>query len=134
MADNGPEAASDLRILQTRSITTSHGSIEGIREMYRKAAMRLVERTVETREFFQAGSIAIDTTGADPFTIRTGTPPENARSSRPQHYFCRGRAFHPRYTPVVSSSSIQSSATAGVGISGDASVRSDSGVHSRDAS
>lgn len=48
-------------------------SIERIREMYRTAATRLVERTAETREFFQAGSIAIDTTEADPFTgDRTG--------------------------------------------------------------
>ena len=34
-------------------------SVERIREMYREAATRFVERTAETREFFQAGSIAI---------------------------------------------------------------------------
>jgi hypothetical protein len=43
-------------------------SIEQIREMYRNAARRLVDRTAETREFFRTGCVAIDTTEADPFT------------------------------------------------------------------
>lgn len=45
-----------------------HLSIERIRVMYREAATRLVERTAKTHEFFQAGSIAIDTTEPEPFT------------------------------------------------------------------
>jgi len=40
-------------------------SVPRIRDMYREAVTRLVERTAETREFFQAGSIAIDTTDSD---------------------------------------------------------------------
>jgi IS4 transposase len=48
-------------------------SIEQIREMYRDAAERLVNRAAETCEFFRAGCVAIDTTDADPFTgDRTG--------------------------------------------------------------
>jgi IS4 transposase len=43
-------------------------SIDQIREMYRDAARRLVDRTAETREFFRAGAVAIDTTEDDPFT------------------------------------------------------------------
>jgi len=43
-------------------------SIERIREMYRNAARRLVERTAETRDFFRPGCVAIDTTEANPFT------------------------------------------------------------------
>lgn len=43
-------------------------SIEQIREMYRQAVGRLVDRVAETKEFFQAGIVAIDITESDPFT------------------------------------------------------------------
>ena len=48
-------------------------SIKQIREMYRQAMSRLLDRVVETEEFFRAGIVAIDITEADPFTgDRTG--------------------------------------------------------------
>ena len=48
-------------------------SIEEIREMYRRAIRRLIDRTAETDEFHRAGIVAIDITEADPFTgNRTG--------------------------------------------------------------
>ena len=48
-------------------------SIERIREMYREAAQRLVNRTAQMRSLYQRSCIAIDTTEADPFTgDRTG--------------------------------------------------------------
>ncbi|MDS0222481.1 transposase [Haloarcula sp. S1AR25-5A] len=48
-------------------------SIEQIREMYRRAANRLLDEVAETEEFFRAGIVAIDITEADPFTgDRTG--------------------------------------------------------------
>jgi len=48
-------------------------SIEQIREMYRQAVGRLLDRVAETEEFFRAGIVAIDITEADPFTgDRTG--------------------------------------------------------------
>jgi IS4 transposase len=48
-------------------------SIEKIREMYREAVGRLVDRLSKTDTFHRAGLVAIDTTEADPFTgDRTG--------------------------------------------------------------
>jgi hypothetical protein len=44
-------------------------SIEEIREMYRRAMRRLIDRTAETDEFHRAGIVAIDITEADPFTV-----------------------------------------------------------------
>jgi hypothetical protein len=47
--------------------------IEQIREMYRQAVRRLLDRVAETEEFFRAGIVAIDITEGDPFTgDRTG--------------------------------------------------------------
>ncbi|PHQ46016.1 transposase [Halopenitus persicus] len=43
-------------------------SIKQIREMYRQAVGRLLDRVAETEEFFRAGIIAIDITESDPFT------------------------------------------------------------------
>ena len=43
-------------------------SIEQIREMYRQAMNRLLNRAAETEEFFRAGIVAIDITEGDPFT------------------------------------------------------------------
>jgi len=43
-------------------------SIEQIREMYRQAVSRLLDRVAETEEFFRAGIVAIDITESDPFT------------------------------------------------------------------
>jgi len=43
-------------------------SIEQIREMYRHAVSRLLDRVAETEEFFRAGIVAIDITESDPFT------------------------------------------------------------------
>jgi IS4 transposase len=43
-------------------------SIEQIREMYRQAVGRLLDRVTETEEFFRAGIVAIDITESDPFT------------------------------------------------------------------
>ncbi|MDL0136550.1 transposase [Halobacterium salinarum] len=43
-------------------------SIEQIREMYRQAVGRLLDRVAETEEFFRAGIVAIDITEDDPFT------------------------------------------------------------------
>lgn len=42
--------------------------VEEIREMYRQAIGRLIDRMAETKEFYRAGIVAIDTTEADPFT------------------------------------------------------------------
>jgi IS4 transposase len=48
-------------------------SIEQIREMYRQAVSRLIDRVAETEEFFRASIVAIDITESDPFTgNRTG--------------------------------------------------------------
>lgn len=48
-------------------------SIGQIREMYRQAIRQLIDKLVETEEFFRAGIVAIDITEADPFTgDRTG--------------------------------------------------------------
>jgi IS4 transposase len=48
-------------------------SIPEIRDMYRQAVGRLLDRVAETEEFFRAGIVAIDITEADPFTgDRTG--------------------------------------------------------------
>ena len=48
-------------------------SIKQIREMYRQAIRQLVDEVAATEEFFRAGIVAIDITGADPFTgDRTG--------------------------------------------------------------
>ncbi len=48
-------------------------SIEQVREMYRQAIHRLLNRVAETEEFFRAGIVAIDITEAGPFTgDRTG--------------------------------------------------------------
>ncbi|MDL0145935.1 transposase [Halobacterium salinarum] len=48
-------------------------TIEQIREMYRQAVSRLLDRVAETEEFFRAGIVAIDITEDDPFTgDRTG--------------------------------------------------------------
>jgi len=48
-------------------------SVSEIREMYRQAVNRLLNKVVETEQFFRAGIIAIDITEADPFTgDRTG--------------------------------------------------------------
>jgi len=48
-------------------------SIRQIREMYRQAVSRLLDRVAETEEFFRAGIAAIDITESDPFTgDRTG--------------------------------------------------------------
>jgi IS4 transposase len=43
-------------------------SIEQIREMYRHAVSRLLDRVADTEEFFRAGIVAIDITESDPFT------------------------------------------------------------------
>ena len=43
-------------------------SIEQIREMYRQAVGRLLDRVADTKEFFRAGIVAIDITEDDPFT------------------------------------------------------------------
>ncbi|RAW44582.1 transposase [Halorubrum sp. 48-1-W] len=43
-------------------------SIKKIREMYRQAVGRLLDRVAETEQFFRAGIVAIDTTESDPFT------------------------------------------------------------------
>ena len=43
-------------------------SIKQIREMYRHAVSRLLDRVAETGEFFRAGIVAIDITESDPFT------------------------------------------------------------------
>jgi len=43
-------------------------TIEQIREMYRQAVSRLLDRVAETEEFFRAGIVAIDITESDPFT------------------------------------------------------------------
>ncbi|WP_336136274.1 transposase [Natronomonas amylolytica] len=43
-------------------------SIEQIREMYRQAVGRLLDKVAETEEFFRAGIVAIDITESDPFT------------------------------------------------------------------
>jgi len=47
--------------------------VEAIREMYHQAIGRLIDRAVETEEFYRAGIVAIDTTEEKPFTgDRTG--------------------------------------------------------------
>ena len=43
-------------------------SIEQVREMYRQAIHRLLNKVAETEEFLRAGIVAIDITEADPFT------------------------------------------------------------------
>jgi IS4 transposase len=43
-------------------------SIKQIREMYRQAVSRLLDRVADTEEFFRAGIVAIDITESDPFT------------------------------------------------------------------
>nr|WP_246066562.1 transposase [Halorubrum cibi] len=43
-------------------------SIKQIREMYRQAVSRLLDRVAETEQFFRAGIVAIDITESDPFT------------------------------------------------------------------
>ena len=43
-------------------------SIKQIREMYRQAVSRLLDRVAETGEFFRAGIVAIDITESSPFT------------------------------------------------------------------
>jgi len=43
-------------------------SIEQIREMYRHAVSRLLDRVAETEAFYRAGIVAIDITESDPFT------------------------------------------------------------------
>jgi hypothetical protein len=43
-------------------------SIDQVREMYRQAVGRLIDRVAETKEFYRAGIVAIDTTEDDPFT------------------------------------------------------------------
>jgi IS4 transposase len=48
-------------------------SVDQVREMYRQAVGRLIDRVTETKEFYRAGIVAINTTEADPFTgDRTG--------------------------------------------------------------
>ncbi|SEO51895.1 Transposase domain, partial [Halorientalis persicus] len=48
-------------------------SVTQIREMYRQAVSRLLDRVADTEEFFRAGIVAIDITEDDPFTgNRTG--------------------------------------------------------------
>ena len=43
-------------------------SVKQIREMYRQAVSRLLDRVADTEEFFRAGIVAIDITESDPFT------------------------------------------------------------------
>jgi len=43
-------------------------SVDWIREMYQQAVSRLIDRVAETKEFYRAGIVAIDTTEDDPFT------------------------------------------------------------------
>lgn len=43
-------------------------SIEQIREMYRQAVGRLLDRVAEAEKFFRAGIVAVDITEDDPFT------------------------------------------------------------------
>jgi IS4 transposase len=48
-------------------------SVERIREMYQEAVSRLLDQATETEQFHRMGTVAIDTTEADPFTgDRTG--------------------------------------------------------------
>lgn len=48
-------------------------SVDEIREMYREAVSRLIDRVAETEKFYRAGVVAIDTIEDDPFTgDRTG--------------------------------------------------------------
>jgi hypothetical protein len=43
-------------------------SVKQIREMYRQAVSRLLDRVAETEQFFRAGIVAIDITESSPFT------------------------------------------------------------------
>jgi len=59
-------------------------SVDQIREMYRQAVDRLLERVAATEEFYRAGIVAIDITEADPFTgDRTGHEDEIIGTKEP---------------------------------------------------
>jgi len=59
-------------------------SVDQIREMYRQAVDRLLDRVAATEEFYRAGIVAIDITEADPFTgDRTGHEDEIIGTKEP---------------------------------------------------
>ncbi len=63
-------------------------SIPEIREMYRQAVSRLLDRVAETEEFFRAGIVAIDITESDPFTgDRTGNEDEIIGTKEETHEY-----------------------------------------------
>jgi hypothetical protein len=69
-------------------------SIEQIRETYRQAVSRLLDRVAETEEFFRAGIVAIDITESDPFTGgREGYEDEIIERRKPMNPPTNGRQF-----------------------------------------